>query len=50
MIDLASMQGVRVDPVRQTVQAAGGVTWGALDHETQLFGLATTGVTHDKKV
>jgi FAD/FMN-containing dehydrogenase len=43
MIDLARMQGVRVDPVRQTVRAEGGTTWGGLDHETQAFGLATTG-------
>ena len=43
MIDLARMQGVRVDPARQTVRAEGGTTWGALDHETQAFGLATTG-------
>jgi len=43
MIDLARMQGVRVDPVHQTVRAEGGTTWGALDHETQAFGLATTG-------
>ena len=43
MIDLARMQGVRVDPVRQTVRVEGGMTWGGLDHETQAFGLATTG-------
>jgi FAD/FMN-containing dehydrogenase len=43
MIDLARMQGVRVDPARQTVRAEGGTTWGGLDHETQAFGLATTG-------
>lgn len=43
MIDLARMQGVRVDPVRQTVRVEGGMTWGDLDHETQAFGLATTG-------
>lgn len=43
MIDLARLQGVRVDPVRQTVRAEGGTTWGVLDHETQAFGLATTG-------
>ena len=43
MIDLSPMKGVRVDPVRRTVQAQAGVTWGDLDHETQAFGLATTG-------
>jgi FAD/FMN-containing dehydrogenase len=43
MIDLACMRSVRVDPVRRTARAEGGVTWGAFDHETQAFGLATTG-------
>jgi FAD/FMN-containing dehydrogenase len=43
MIDLSRMNGVRVDPVRQTARAEGGATWGDFDHETQAFGLATTG-------
>jgi FAD/FMN-containing dehydrogenase len=43
MIDLARMRSVRVDPVRRTARAEGGVTWGEFDHETQAFGLATTG-------
>jgi FAD/FMN-containing dehydrogenase len=43
MIDLARMRSVRVDPVRRTARAEGGVTWGEFDHETQVFGLATTG-------
>ena len=43
MIDLACMRSVRVDPKRRTARAEGGVTWGELDHETQAFGLATTG-------
>ena len=43
MIDLSPMKGVRVDAARQTVRAEGGVTWGEFDHETQAFGLATTG-------
>ena len=43
MIDLSPMKGIRVDRARRTVQAQGGVTWGELDHETQAFGLATTG-------
>jgi FAD/FMN-containing dehydrogenase len=43
MIDLSGMTGVHVDPAHQTVRAEGGVTWGAFDHETQAFGLATTG-------
>ena len=41
--DLSAMKGVRVDPGRRTVQAQAGLTWGELDHETQAFGLATTG-------
>jgi FAD/FMN-containing dehydrogenase len=42
-IDLSPMRGIRVDPRARTVRAQGGVTWGELDHETQAFGLATTG-------
>ncbi len=37
------MRGVRVDPVRRTARAEGGATWGDLDRETQLFGLAAPG-------
>ena len=43
MIDLTPMKGIRVDPAHRTVRAQAGVTWGELDHETQAFGLATTG-------
>src|SRR3954470_22987065 len=43
VIDLSPMQGVRVDPVRRVARAEAGVTWSSLDHETQAFGLATTG-------
>jgi FAD/FMN-containing dehydrogenase len=43
VIDLSPMQGIRVDPQRRTVRAEAGVTWAGLDHETQAFGLATTG-------
>jgi FAD/FMN-containing dehydrogenase len=43
MLDLSSMTSVHVDPEHRTVRAAAGVTWGAFDHETQAFGLATTG-------
>ncbi len=42
-IDLSPMKGIRVDPVRRTARAEGGVTWGELDRETQAFGLATSG-------
>jgi hypothetical protein len=43
MLDLSGMKSVWVDPARQTARAEGGATWGDLDHETQVFGLATTG-------
>jgi FAD/FMN-containing dehydrogenase len=43
MIDLSAMDGMRVDPARQTARAEGGVIWRRLDRETQAFGLATTG-------
>ena len=43
MIDLSRMKSIRVDPIRRTARAEGGVTWGEFDHETQAFGLATTG-------
>jgi FAD/FMN-containing dehydrogenase len=45
MIDLSPLKGIRVDPVVRTVRAQGGVTWSEFDHETQAFGLATTGGT-----
>ncbi len=43
MIDLSPMKGVRVDPVHRIASAQSGVTWGELDRETQIFGLAVTG-------
>jgi len=43
VIDLGGMKGVRVDPVARTAQAEAGLTWSEFDHETQAFGLATTG-------
>ena len=43
MIDLAPMQGIEVDPQRRTARVQGGVTWGQLNRETQLHGLAVTG-------
>ena len=43
MIDLAPMKGIHVDAKARTVRAQGGVTWGELNRETQLHGLATTG-------
>jgi FAD/FMN-containing dehydrogenase len=46
MIDLSPMKSVRVNPQRQTARAEGGVRWGEFDHETQAFGLASTGGTN----
>jgi FAD/FMN-containing dehydrogenase len=43
MLDMSLMKGVRVDPLKRTVRAQAGLTWGELDHETQTFGLAVTG-------
>jgi FAD/FMN-containing dehydrogenase len=51
VIDLAEMDGVRVDPKAGTVRVEGGATLGAVDHATHPYGLAvpagiisTTGV------
>ncbi|MFO8151085.1 MAG: FAD-binding oxidoreductase [Trueperaceae bacterium] len=51
VIDLAAMNGVRVDPEARTVRVEGGATWGKVDHAAHAFGLAvpsgiisTTGV------
>ncbi len=43
MIDLSPMKGIHVDPEGRTARAQGGVTWGELNRETQLHGLAVTG-------
>jgi FAD/FMN-containing dehydrogenase len=43
VIDLGPMKGVRVDPRGRRVTAQAGLQWHELDHETQAFGLATTG-------
>jgi FAD/FMN-containing dehydrogenase len=45
VIDLSEMKGIHVDPKGRTARAEGGATWGALDRETQAFGLATVGGT-----
>ncbi|PWU07430.1 MAG: hypothetical protein C5B51_10030 [Terriglobia bacterium] len=41
LIDLSTMRGVRVDPVKRTARAAAGAILGEFDRETQVFGLAT---------
>jgi FAD/FMN-containing dehydrogenase len=43
VIDVSGMKGVRVDPRGRTATAQTGLTWSEFDHETQAFGLATTG-------
>jgi FAD/FMN-containing dehydrogenase len=43
VIDLSGMRGVFVDPSARTVRAQGGATWGDVDREAQLFGLAVPG-------
>jgi len=43
MIDLERMNQVYVDAAAKTARAQGGTNWGQFDHETQAFGLATTG-------
>ena len=48
VIDLSRLREIRVDPVRRTARAQGGVLLGELDRETQAFGLAAPAgiVTH----
>ena len=41
VIDLSTMQSIRVDPGHLLARAEGGATWGQLDRATQRFGLAT---------
>jgi FAD/FMN-containing dehydrogenase len=42
MVDLSLMRGVIVDPEARRASVQGGAQLGALDHEAQLHGLATT--------
>ncbi len=43
LVDLSGMCGVGVDPARRVVRVQGGATWGDVDRESQLFGLAVPG-------
>jgi FAD/FMN-containing dehydrogenase len=43
VIDLGGMRNVRVDPAARRAYVGGGAVWGDVDHESQQFGLATTG-------
>ena len=45
VIDLSAMKAIRVDLRKRTARAQAGVKWIEFDHETQAFGLATTGGT-----
>lgn len=45
VIDLSPMKAIRVDPAARKARAQPGVKWIDFDHETQAFGLATTGGT-----
>ncbi|MGW5747399.1 FAD-binding oxidoreductase [Amycolatopsis sp. NPDC003861] len=41
VIDLSRLRSTTVDPVRKTVRADAGCTWGDVDHATVAFGMAT---------
>ena len=43
VIDLSAMRAVRVEPADRRAWVQGGALWGDVDHETQAYGLATTG-------
>ena len=43
VIDLSPMRGISIDLAQRTIRVEAGATWGDVDHETQAFGLATTG-------
>jgi len=43
VIDLSRMKGMRVDPIRRTIRAEAGLTWGEINDELQPHGLAATG-------
>jgi FAD/FMN-containing dehydrogenase len=40
---MRDMHGVWVDPANKTVRVQGGATWGEVDREAQVFGLAVPG-------
>ena len=43
LIDLASMNGVQVDPEQRIARVEGGALWADVDRETQAFGLVAPG-------
>lgn len=50
MIDLSPMRAVHVDAKARTARVQGGATWGDLDRETQVFGLATPAASSRRPV
>ncbi|MGK5637069.1 FAD-binding oxidoreductase [Streptomyces sp. URMC 126] len=47
VIDLRSLNGVRVDPGARTARVGGGATWAQVDLATDTYRMATTGGTFD---
>jgi len=43
VIDLSGMRGIHVNASQKLARVQGGATWGDLDRETQVFGLAAPG-------
>ena len=43
VLDMRDMNGVWVDPANKRVRVQGGATWGQVDREAQVFGLAVPG-------
>jgi FAD/FMN-containing dehydrogenase len=43
VVDLSALKGIYVDPAARTARVQPGVSWGELNRETQLHGLAVTG-------
>src|SRR4051812_15707273 len=43
VIDMSELRYVRVDPVAKRAYVGAGATWADVDHETQAYGLGTTG-------
>ncbi len=43
VLDLRDVNAVWVNPIDKTVRAQGGATWGQVDREAQMFGLAVPG-------
>ena len=43
VVDLSKMRAVHVDVSKKTARVQGGATWGDVDRETQVFGLAVPG-------